>query len=251
MNHASKDQWIQAAKDEHESLLVNKTWTLVEPPLDRHILKGRWVFKYKRGSTGTILRYKARWVVKGYEQQQGVDYADTFASVVKPMSYKALFAIAASLDLEIEQMDVKTAFLYGTLDEEIFMEQPEGFEDGTSQVCRLDKALYGLKQSPRVWYHTLSKFLAESKFYPIDVDHSVFSNGSIYIAVYVDDLLIISKDKIKIQELKGRLSTRFSMSDLGPVAYYLGMAVTRDRPNRTLRIGQQSYLEEAIRTTGL
>jgi hypothetical protein len=167
------------------------------------------------------------------------------------MSYKALFAITASLDLEIEQMDVKTAFLYGTLDEEIFMEQPEGFEDGTSQVCRLDKALYGLKQSPRVWYHTLSKFLAESKFYPIDADHSVFSNGSIYIAVYVDDLLIISKDKIKIQELKDRLSTRFSMSDLGPIAYYLGMAVTRDRPNRTLHIGQQSYLEEAIRTAGL
>jgi hypothetical protein len=93
--------------------------------------------------------------------------------------------------------------------------------------------------------------LADSKFYPIDVDHSVFSNGSIYIAVYVDDLLIIGKEKVKIQELKNRLSTRFSMSDLGPVAYYLGMAVTRDRPNRILYIGQQSYLEEAIRTAGL
>jgi hypothetical protein len=167
------------------------------------------------------------------------------------MSYKALFAIAVSLNLEIEQIDVKTAFLYKTLDEEIFIEQLEGFEDGTSQVCRLNKALYGLKQSPRVWYHTLSKFLAESKFYPINADHSVFSNRSIYIVVYVDDLLIINKDKIKIQELKGRLSTQFSMSDLGLVVYYLGMAVTRDRLNRTLRIGQQSYLEEAIRTTGL
>ena len=237
MNHASKDQWLQAAKDEHESLLANKTWSLVEPPLDRNVLKGRWVFKYKRGPEGTILRYKARWVVKGYEQQQGIDYVDTFASVVKPMSYKALFAIAASLDLEIEQMDVKTAFLYGTLNEEIFMEQPEGFEDSTGRVCRLNKALYGLKQSPRVWYHTLSSFLADSKFYPIDADHSVFSNGSTYIAVYVDDLLIIGKDKIKIQELKCRLSTRFSMSDLGPVAYYLGMAITRDRLNRILCIG--------------
>ena len=123
------------------------------------------------------------------------------------MSYKALFAIAASLDLEIEQMDVKTAFLYSTLDKEIFIEQPEGFEDGTGQVCCLNKALYSLKQSPRVWYYTLSRFLADSKFYPIDADHSVFSNGSIYIAVYVDDLLIIGKDKVKIQELKDRLST--------------------------------------------
>jgi hypothetical protein len=145
INHASKDQWLQAARDEHESLLANKTWSLVEPPPDRNVLKGRWVFKYKRGPAGTILRYKARWVVKGYEQQQGIDYADTFASVVKPMSYKALFAIAASLDLEIEQMDVKTAFLYGTLDEEIFVEQPEGLDDGTGRVCRLNKALYGLK----------------------------------------------------------------------------------------------------------
>ena len=93
--------------------------------------------------------------------------------------------------------------------------------------------------------------MAKSKFYPIDADHLVFSNGSIHIAVYVDDLLIIGKDKVKIQELKDRLSTWFSMLDLGPVAYYLGMAVTRDRPNRILRISQQSYLEEAIRTASL
>ena len=132
MNHASKDQQIQAAKDEHKSLLVNKTQTLVKPLLDCHILKGRWVFKYKRRSIGTILQYKAQQVVQGYEQQQGVDYADTFASIVKPISYKALFAITASLNLEIKQMDVKTAFLYRTLDEEIFMEQLEGFKDSTS-----------------------------------------------------------------------------------------------------------------------
>jgi hypothetical protein len=167
------------------------------------------------------------------------------------MSYKTLFAIAAALDLEIEQMDVKTAFLYGVLDEEIFMQQPEGFHDGTNRVCRLNKALYGLKQSPRVWYHTLSQFLVESGFDPIDADHSVFTNGSIFVAVYVDDLLIIGPDKAKIQELKNLLSIQFSMVDLGPVAFYLGMSITRDRKNRILRIGQRSYLEEGIRTAGL
>ena len=123
------------------------------------------------------------------------------------MSYKALFAIAASLNLEIKQMDVKTAFLYKTLNKEIFIEQLEGFGDGTGWVCCLNKALYSLKQLLQVWYHTLSRFLANSNFYLINADHLVFLNRSIYIAVYVNDLLIISKDKIKIQELKDRLST--------------------------------------------
>jgi hypothetical protein len=153
------------------------------------------------------------------------------------MSYKTLFAIAAALDLEIEQMDVKTAFLYGVLDEEIFMQQPEGLYDGTNRVCRLNKALYGLKQSPHVWYHTLSQFLVELGFNPIDANHSVFTNGRIFVAVYVDDLLIISPNKAKIQELKNLLSIQFSMVDLGPVAFYLGMSITQDRKNHILYIG--------------
>jgi transposase InsO family protein len=251
MKQPSAHEWERASKEEYNSLLENDTWSLVEPPPYRKILEARWVFKYKRGPNGDIIRYKARWVVKGYEQQLGLDYAETFASVVKPMSYKALFAIAASLDLEIEQMDVKTAFLYGSLDEEIFVEQPEGFHDGTNRVCRLNKALYGLKQSPRVWYHTLSDFLKNSDYHPLDADHSVFSNGVTFIAAYVDDLLIIGPDIKKIDDLKRKLSERFKMVNLGPVHHYLGMTVTRDRAHRVLRLGQRAYLEEAIRIANL
>jgi hypothetical protein len=167
------------------------------------------------------------------------------------MSYKALFAIAAALDLEIEQMDVKTAFLYGSVDEEIFVEQPHGLNDNTGRVCRLNKALYGLKQSPRIWYKTLAQFLQDNGFSFLDSDHSVFVKGSTYIAVYVDDLLIIGPDRTELQCLKTRLSTRFQMTDLGPIAFYLGMTVTRDRKNRILRLGQKSYLEEGIRNIGL
>jgi hypothetical protein len=98
-------------------------------------------------------------VVRGFTQIEGIDYFETFASVVKPMSYKALFAIAAAYDLEIEQMDVTTAFLYGDIDTEVYVEQPHGYEDGTGRACLLKKALYGLKQSPRIWYQTLSSFL--------------------------------------------------------------------------------------------
>ena len=250
MLHNGQERWLQAANDEMDSLISNNTWTLVDPPLNRSILKGKWVFKYKRGPLGEVIRHKARWVVKGYGQQQGIDYDETFASVVKPMSYKALFAIAAALDLEIEQMDIKTAFLYGNVQEDIFVEQPHGLGDDSGQVCKLNKALYGLKQSPRIWYKTLSQFLHEAGFTPLDADHSVFVKDSTYIAIYVDDLLLIGPDKADIKQIKDQLSQRFSMTDLGPVAFYLGMTVTRDRKNRILRLSQRSYLEEGIKTIG-
>jgi hypothetical protein len=118
--------------------------------------------------------------------------------MVKPMSYKALFAIAAALDLEIEQMDVKIAFLYSNIEEDIFVEQPHGLGDNSGQVYKLNKALYSLKQSPRVWYKTLSQFLHKASFTPLDTNHLVFVKNSTYIAIYVDDLLLIGLDKIDI-----------------------------------------------------
>jgi hypothetical protein len=245
------EQWKLACKDEIDSLLQNKTWKLVQPPATHKILEGKWVYKYKRGADGSILRRKARWVVKGYEQTSGVDYNETFASVVKPMSYKALFAMAAALDFDIEQMDVKTAFLYGNVDEEIYVEQPEGFSDGTTRVCRLSKALYGLKQSPRIWYQTLSTFLIESGYTPLNSDQSVFVRGNNYIAVYVDDLLLLGPNKAEIQRVKDILTIRFSMTDLGPIAFYLGIEVRRDRQNRRLKLSQRSYIEQGIKAHGL
>lgn len=121
------------------SLTDNSTWTLFDPLPNRPVLEGKWVFKHKWDATGRIVRYKARWVVKGYEQQYRIKYNKTFASVVKPMSYKALFAIAAALDLEIEQIDVKTAFLYSAAEEEAFVEQAHSLNDNTGRVCKLNK----------------------------------------------------------------------------------------------------------------
>ena len=240
-------QWFAAMKDENKSLLDNITWTLVNPPPNRRVLQGKWVYKLKRGPNGEILRYKARWVVRGFEQEEGVDYNETFASVVKPMSYKMIFAIAAALDLEIEQMDVKTAFLYGAIDEEIYVEQPIGLEDGTKRVCHPNKALYGLKQSPRIWYRTLALFLKSLGFSPLSSDLGVFAKGHIYLAVYVDDLLIVGPKKSEIQKIKDALSERFQMTDLGPCTYYLGMSVRRDRPTRSLRLHQKGYIEKVLR----
>ena len=248
-----RENWTQAMQEEFDSLTENRTWDLVEPPLGSHVLSGKWVYKLKRGPHGEIIRYKARWVVRGFEQQEGIDYHETFASVVKPMSYKAIFAIAAANDLEIEQMDVKTAFLYGDIDEEIYVQQPIGLEDPNAKhkVCKLRKALYGLKQSPRIWYNTLSNYMKTLGFTALVADHSVFCRGSLIIAVYVDDLLIIGPDKRKIEQLKEKLRKQFKMTDLGPCHFYLGMTVTRDRPNRTLRLSQTAYIEKILRDHGM
>ena len=244
-------KWQQAMKEEHDQLLTNDTWELVQPPKGRHVLSGKWVYKLKRGAHGEILRYKARWVVRGFEQREGIDFNETFATVVKPMSYKALFALAAALDLEIEQMDVKTAFLYGQITEEIYVQQPTGLEDGTERVCKLRRALYGLKQAPRVWYNTLTDFLKDLGFISLIADLSVYCRGHVFVAIFVDDLLIFGPSMDEINKLKKKLNKRFQMSDLGPAAYYLGMEITRDRPNRTIYLNQTGYLEKILKDFGL
>jgi hypothetical protein len=240
------NRWLEAMKQELQSIETNKTWTLVPRPGNRHVLRGKWVYKLKRGPNGEILRYKAHWVVRGFEQKYGIDYNETFASVVKPMSYKALFAIAAALDLEIHQMDVKTAFLYGSVKEEIYVEQPPGLGNDPGKVCRLNKALYGLKQSPRIWYNTLAGFLGELGFKPLISDLGIFVKGSVYIAIYVDDLLIAGPDLEELKGLKAALSKRFEMTDLGECRYYLGMEIIRDRRNRTIRLSQRGYISKIL-----
>ena len=244
--------WELAMQEEVESLVTNGTWTLVDLPSNAHALGGKWVFKIKRGPQGEVARYKARWVVRGFEQREGIDFNETFASVVKPISYKAIFALAAALDWELEQMDVKTAFLYGNVEETIYVTQPTGFESGGKRkVCKLKKALYGLKQSPRVWYNTLAAFLAELGFKPIAADYSVFSDGTNIVAIYVDDILLTGPDKKGIQRIKDKLHERFEMTDLGECRYYLGMTVTRDRANRILRLGQAGYVQKFITEHGM
>lgn len=138
-------------QEEVDSLVTNGTWTLMDLFSNAYALGGKWVYKIKRGPQGEVARYKARWVVRGFEQREGIDFNETFASVVKLMSYKAIFVLTAALNWELEQMDVKIVFLYGNVEEVIYVTQPTGFEvDNKRKVCRLKKALYGLKQSLRV-----------------------------------------------------------------------------------------------------
>ena len=217
-------------------------------------LSGKWVFKIKRDVNGDIARFKARWVVRGYLQQFGVDYDQTYAAVVKPMAFRVLFAIAAYYDLDIDQMDMKTAFLYGLIDHLVYVQIPKGSESPSTKgmVCKLLKALYGLKQAPRLWYERLSKFLLEKLgLHRINVDHSIFIssagiNGPI-VSTFVDDIKIMGvKDSGMIGRVKQELAAAFEMVDMGPISFYLGLKVDRDREKKTLKLSQPAYIDKIL-----
>ena len=239
------ENWYKSMTDEMKSHKDNNTWTVVLKPTHRRVLGGRWVYRLKRGPGGEILRFKSRWVVRGFEQRYGIDFNETFATVVKPMTYKAIFTVCALYGWDIEQMDVKTAFLESDLDEEVYVELPAGFEQ-EGMVCRLNKALYGLKQAPRAWFKTLTDFLISIGFIALPEDPSVYKHDGVFIAIYVDDLLIFGPNKLGIAALKQRLSERFHMTDLGPVAYYLGLEVNRNRREKSISLSQVTYLRKII-----
>lgn len=218
-----------------------------------------WVFKTKLNSNGAIARYKARWVVKGFRQVEGVDFDETFASVVESALWRALLGLRVKEDWEIEQLDVLTAFLESLLKHKVFVEQPKGLAQSVNRipayelVCELLRALYGLKQSPREWYATLANFLASIGYDRLELDHFVFihrSNGLI-VAIYVDDLLVISPNSLEIEHLKEQLGEKFCMKDLGPVSWYLGMRITRDRKSRTIFVDQTTYINRLISGLGM
>ena len=228
--HADKVSWMKAMQEEMHSLLKNDTYELVELPKGRKALWNKWVFKLKKDSDGKLLKYKARLVVKGFGQKKGIDFDEIFSPVVKMSSIRVVLSLTASLDLELEQLDVKTAFLHGDLNEEIYMSQPEGFEVKGKEhmVCKLKKSLYGLKQAPRQWYKKFDSFMVSHEYKRTDADHCVyfrkFTDGNfIILLLYVDDMLIAGNDSKLIGKLKERLFKSFDMKDLGPAKQMLGM----------------------------
>src|SRR5271154_4706049 len=203
-------QWKKAIQDEVNSLIKNRTWDLVPRPHSRQVVTNKFAFKHKKDERAIIVRLKARLVARGFSQIYGIDYLDTYAPVVKLASIRILLAIAAIFGLEIHQIDVVTAFLAGELEEEIYMEQPEGFEIGSKEdfVCRLRKSIYGLKQAPRVWNQKIRRFLKSIGFEQLYSDPCVYVNKEtgIIIAMWVDDLVIFGKDMISINTLKAQLN---------------------------------------------
>jgi len=249
MSAPDRPKWEAAIKDEHDSLIENKAWVLVkesEVPPTHEVIDGRWVLRKKFNG-----RYKARWVIRGFRQEYGVDYFEVFAAVARISSYRMLFALAAILHLTVFQLDIKTAFLYGKLDEEIYMTCPIGFEV-PGYVCRLLKSLYGLKQAPRVWAETLKESLVKMGFKRLESDHCIYvkmSPSPILIGVYVDDILLAAKSPEEADEVRRLLVNEYQMTDLEPARRILGIEVIQDQG--TIFLHQKSYLEDLLRRTGM
>jgi len=252
-------QWLAAMGDEMESLQKNQTWELVRLPANRKTVTCKWIFRKKEGmSPAEGIKYKARVVARGFSQREGVDYNEIFSPVVRHTSIRVLLAIVAHQDLELEQLDVKTAFLHGELEEEIYMSQPEGFQvpGKEDHVCRLKKSLYGLKQSPRQWYKRFDNFMQQLGYIRSPYDCCVYYNqlqGSsrIYLILYVDDMLIAAKNKSDIKRLKASLSAEFEMKDLGAASKILGVEIYRDRPNGKLFLSQEGYIKKILNRFGM
>ena len=249
MSSPEAQYWEEAINNEVESILQNHTWELVDLPPGCKPLGHKWIFKRKRKLDGTIEKYKARLVVKGFRQTEGVDYFDTYAPVSRKTSIRIVIALAALFDLEIHQMDVKTAFLNGELEEEIYMEQPEGFvvPGKAHKVCKLVKSLYGLKQAPKQWHEKFDRVMLSNGFRINECDKCVYVKGNekdyVVVCLYVDDMIIIGSID-NINSTKKMLSQKFEMKDLGVADVILGMKITKTSDGYAL--SQTHYVRQML-----
>lgn len=213
--------WKEAIEAEINSLRKNKTWVLVDLPPGVKAIGCKWVFKKKYFPDGSIDKCKARLVAKGFTQKENVDYFDTFSPVSRISSIRILIVLASVYKLFIHQMDVKTAFLNGDLEEEIYMIQPKGgvVPGQEHKVCKLVKSLYGLKQAPKQWHEKLDQGLTSDGFSTVEVERCIYTklvNGDcVIICLYVDDMLIFGTSMSVVLETKSFLSSKFDMKDTG------------------------------------
>ena len=246
-------KWQAAMDAEIAALEANHTWTLTPLPPNKKAIGCKWVYRVKYRSDGSVERYKARLVAKGFTQKEGLDYIETFSPVAKMVSVKCLLAVAAVKGWFLSQLDVNNAFLHGDLLEDVYMALPPGFHSKGEVVCKLNKSLYGLKQASWQWFSKFSKALIQLGFVQSEADYSLFTRqqGESFIAllVYVDDVLIASNDKDKVDQFKVLLDQKFKLKDLGDLKFFLGLEVART--DKGIALCQRKYALEVLSDAGM
>jgi len=254
MEAADAEEWAEACQYEMDALSKNDTWELVDLLPGHKAIKSKWVFKLKIDG-----HFHAHLVAKRFTQIPGIDYNETFSSVARFESLQLLLALAALENWEIYQMDVKSAFLNGVLNEKIYMEQPQGFiaVRQENKVYRLKKALYGLKQASHAWNQQFHGVLSELGFEwtysdaGIYVRHQNKGDSLLIVVLYVDDITIMGSSLENVKQLKKKLSLHYEMSDLGEIQSYLGMRICQDRSQRCIRVDQSGYIRSILDRFGM
>ncbi|GJT18542.1 putative ribonuclease H-like domain-containing protein [Tanacetum coccineum] len=251
----TEDCWFQAMQDEIHEFDRLQVWELVPQPDCVMIIALKWIYKVKLDEYGDVLKNKARLVAKGYRQEEGIDFEESFAPVARIEAIRIFIANAASKNMTIYQMDVKTTFLNGELKEEVYVSQPEGFidPDHPTHVYRLKKALYGLKQAPRAWYDTLSRFLLDNKFSKGAVDPTLFTQKTgkhiLLVQIYVDDIIFASTDPKACDIFSNEMSSKFQMSMMGQMSFFLGLQVSQNPGG--IFINQSKFALEILKKFGM
>jgi hypothetical protein len=236
--------------EEYQFIIKNDVWEIVPRPKRKDVVSSKWLYKIKHVADGSIEKYKARSVARGFSQKEGIDYEETFAPVARYTSIRTIIALSAKMKWKLHQMDVKTTFLNGVIEEEVYIEQPQGFEveDRKTHVCKMKKALYGLKQAPRAWYGRIDSFLTSLGFTKSKVDSNLYfkvmNDEPVILLLYADDLFLTGEEYLII-DCKKKLATEFEMKDLGLMHYFLSLEVWKS-PEKIF-LNQEKYIAEILK----
>ncbi|GJU28039.1 putative ribonuclease H-like domain-containing protein [Tanacetum coccineum] len=245
------ESWVDAMQEELLQFEIQKVWILVDLPYGKKAIGTKWVYRNKKDERGVVVRNKARLVAQGHRQEEGIDYDEVFAPVARLEAIRIFLAFASYMGFIVYQMDVKSAFLYGEIDEEVYVSQPLGFLDPKypQKVYKVVKALYGLHQAPRAWYATLSTFLLKNGYRRGAIDKTLFlkkdKHGIILVQVYVDDIIFGSTKKSWCDEFEALMKSRFQMSSMGELTFFLGLQV-KQKPDGIF-ISQDKYVADILK----
>ena len=249
------EQWKQAIEKEVQALQDMGTFTVIDDlPKERKAVSSKLVFRVKRNADGSIERFKARLVARGYSQVPGMDFDETFAPVVKLTSIRILCALTLLLKLHLHHLDVDTAFLNGILQEEIYMRLPQGIGLNSGKFVRLLRSIYGLKQASRVWNELLDTELGKLGFKRITADYCIYvyrkGKEICFLALYVDDMGMLASDLHFMKKLKKLIGEVFKIKDLGPIKQLLGVAIDYDQKTGRLELSQSCYIQQSLERYG-
>ncbi|GJR08521.1 putative RNA-directed DNA polymerase [Tanacetum coccineum] len=243
--------WVEAMQEELLQFKLQQVWVLVDLPNGAKVIGTKWVYRNKKDERGVVVRNKARLVAQGHRQEEGIDYDEVFAPVARIEAIRLFLAFASFMGFIVYQMDVKSAFLYGTIDEEVYVSQPPGFvdPDHPTKVYKVVKALYGLHQAPRAWYATLSTFLEKHGYKRGTIDKTLFIRRNkkdiMLVQVYVDDIIFGSTNKSWCDEFEALMQSRFQMSSMGELTFFLGLQVKQNKGG--IFISQDKYVAEILK----